>query len=73
MKTIFSAVLLFVLLVGLSHSQMGELGRIKCQSPPYHGGLSYTPVQNGYQNGARVSVGEPPMKSYVCFNGQWFD
>ena len=72
MKTAFAFVLMFAVLVGLSYAQMGVPGGVSCSGPPYTGGKSYTPKQNGYQFGARVSVGEPPERTYTCRHGHWY-
>ena len=70
MKTAFAFVLMFAVLLGLSHAASEP---VSCQYPPPNYGHMYTPLQEGYEHNARVTVGEPPMKVYVCYNGQWFD
>lgn len=65
-------IMMFALLMGLSHSENNDDRAISCKAEPFTGGYIYTPMQNGYQNGARVFVGDPPIKTYVCHKGQWF-
>lgn len=70
--TAFAFVLLFAVLVGLSYAQMGVPGGVVCSGPPPNNGGFYTPIQNGYQMGSRVTVGEPPTQTYTCHpNGHW--